>query len=55
LVPGKNEAQAREIIKAWLKDGLLVVREYENPADRKKANGLYVDPLKRPSGDTTIH
>jgi hypothetical protein len=49
VMPEKNEAQAREIIKTWLKEGLLVSREYENPADRKKAEGLYVNPTKRPT------
>ena len=49
VVPEKNEAQAREIIKTWVKSGLLVVREYENPDDRKKAKGLYVDQTKRPT------
>jgi DNA polymerase I-like protein with 3'-5' exonuclease and polymerase domains len=48
-VPDKPEAQAREIIKGWLKTGLLISREYENPNDRKKAEGLFVDPAKRPS------
>jgi hypothetical protein len=47
VVPEKSEAQAREIIKTWVKTGLLVVREYQNPADFKKAKGLYVDPAKR--------
>jgi hypothetical protein len=47
-MPEKAEAQAREIIRAWLKSGLLVSREYENPIDRKSAEGLFVDPAKRP-------
>jgi DNA polymerase I-like protein with 3'-5' exonuclease and polymerase domains len=47
-VPEKTEAQAREIIRSWLKTGLLISREYENSADRKKAEGLYVDLAKRP-------
>lgn len=47
-VPDKAEAQAREVIKGWLKTGLLINREYENPTDRKQADGLFVDPLKRP-------
>jgi hypothetical protein len=48
-MPEKAEAQAREIIKAWLKSGLLISREYENPIDRKSAEGLFVDPAKRPT------
>jgi hypothetical protein len=48
-MPEKAEAQAREIIKGWLKMGLLISREYENPIERKKRDGLYVDPAKRPT------
>ena len=48
-IPGKAEAQAREIIRAWLDSRLLVSRKYENPIDRKKADGLFVDPTKRPT------
>jgi hypothetical protein len=48
-MPDKTEAQAREIIKAWMSTGLLNTAEYENPVDRKKAEGLFVDPRKRPT------
>ena len=48
-VPEKAEAQAREIIRAWLKGGLLVSREYRDSKDRKRVGGLCVDPTKRPS------
>jgi hypothetical protein len=40
--PGKTEAQAREIIKVWLKNGVLVVRPYFNQATKKTVNGLFV-------------
>jgi hypothetical protein len=46
--PGKTEAQAREIIKVWVKNGVLENREYDNPASRKPAKGLYLDATKRP-------
>jgi hypothetical protein len=46
--PGKVEAQAREIIKAWLKNGVLINQEYENPITRKMVKGLRVDNSKRP-------
>ena len=49
IVPEKNEAQAREIIKAWVKSGLLISRPYENPGARKEEGGLFVDPTKRPA------
>jgi len=48
-VPDKTEAQAREVITAWLKSKLLVVDEYDNPKTRKPAKGLFVDSTKRPS------
>jgi AAA domain len=41
--PTKTEAQAREVIKTWVKNGVLVNREYENPVDRKTAVGLYLN------------
>jgi hypothetical protein len=47
--PTKPEAICREIIKSWLKSGLLISRDYSNPATRKLAMGLYVDNEKRPS------
>jgi hypothetical protein len=46
--PGKTEGQAREIIKTWVKNGVLEGRSYDNPATRKSVNGLWVDPQKRP-------
>jgi hypothetical protein len=47
--PAKTEAQAREIIKTWVKNGVLVSNEYENPKTRKMVNGFHVDNAKRPS------
>ncbi len=47
--PGKSEAACRQIIKLWVKSGLLVHKIYENKATRKTASGLRVDPAKRPS------
>jgi hypothetical protein len=46
--PMKTESQAREIIRTWTKNGLLVEFSYENPATRKSVTGLKVDGLKRP-------
>jgi hypothetical protein len=51
--PNKSEIQAREIIKTWVKNGVLVVRECENPKTRKKVNGLSVDHDKRPEKKPT--
>jgi DNA polymerase bacteriophage-type len=47
-VPDKAEAQAREVIKSWLKGGILISRKYESPTERKPREGLFVDPVKRP-------
>jgi hypothetical protein len=47
--PTKSETDAREIIKAWVKSGLLVRDTYENPTTRKTVKGLRVDNAKRPS------
>jgi hypothetical protein len=46
--PNKTERQAREIIKTWVKNEVLVQYEYDNPATRKKVIGLRLDPTKRP-------
>jgi DNA polymerase len=49
VMPEKSKAQAVEIIKTWVKGGLLISRTYENPVERKEAGGLYIDPAKRPA------
>jgi hypothetical protein len=49
FVPSKSESQAREIIKTWLKTGLLVEFQYDNPKTWKKVTGLKVDDTKRPT------
>jgi hypothetical protein len=50
--PDKTETQAREIIKTWVKNGVLVRYEYENPKTRHKVSGLKVDNAKRPGATT---
>jgi hypothetical protein len=47
--PNKTEAQCREIIKTWVKNGLLYHAEYDDPVQRKKRLGLRVNAAKRPS------
>jgi hypothetical protein len=47
--PNKSEKQARDIIKAWLKSGLLFVQYYEDLEQRKQRSGLRVTTTKRPS------
>jgi hypothetical protein len=46
--PDKSEAQAREIIRTWVKNGVLESREYDNPVTRKPVNGLWLNATKRP-------
>jgi hypothetical protein len=41
-MPDKTEAQAREIIKTWVRKGTLESYQYENPATRKPVDGLRV-------------
>jgi hypothetical protein len=47
--PDRTEDQAREIIRTWIKNGVLEVRRYENPVTRKEVNGLWLNPSRRPS------
>jgi hypothetical protein len=47
--PDKTEAQAREIIRTWVKTGVLEHAPYRNPTTRKDVKGLRVNAAKRPS------
>jgi hypothetical protein len=47
--PNKSEAEAKAIIKAWDKSGLLISEDYQNPRTRKLVKGLRVANEKRPS------
>ena len=49
FAPHKTEAQAREIIKTWVKKGVLVTYPYNNPVTRHEVIGLRVEQNKRPS------
>lgn len=46
--PDKTEGQCKQVISTWVGTGLLYVEEYDSPASRKKAKGLFVDHSKRP-------
>ena len=48
FAPTRTETQAREIIRIWVKNGLLAPFEYDNPVTRKRVRGLQVDATKRP-------
>jgi hypothetical protein len=47
--PEKTEKQARQIVRTWVKNGVLMVEEYDDPVRREKVKGLRVNPAKRPS------
>lgn len=44
-----TEAQAKQVISSWLKNGLLVEEKYHDPVQRKKLTGLVVVDSKRPT------
>ena len=46
--PTKNEAQCREIIRVWVKNGVVFIDEYRDEERRREAKGLRSDPAKRP-------
>jgi hypothetical protein len=49
FAPSKTEAQAREVIRTWVKNGLLEPFTYENPTTRKKGvRGLRANAVRRP-------
>jgi hypothetical protein len=48
IVPAKSEAQCREIIRTWVKNGVLVPVDYISPTTRKTIKGLKVDDARRP-------
>jgi hypothetical protein len=46
--PDKTKEQAREIIRVWLKNGVLRKDKYQNPERRVPVSGLFVNADKRP-------
>jgi len=46
--PTKTEAQCREMIREWIKAGVLFEAKYHDPVSRKEEWGLFVDRNKRP-------
>jgi hypothetical protein len=47
--PSRSEAQCREIIRVWVKNGVLFDDDYDDPVERKPRKGLRLDTAKRPS------
>jgi hypothetical protein len=46
--PNKTEAQCREIIRTWIKNGVLYHEDYDDPVKRDTRKGLRLDTSKRP-------
>jgi hypothetical protein len=47
--PDRTQAQCREIIRTWAKNGVLLDEDYDDPIERKPRKGLRLDSSKRPS------
>jgi hypothetical protein len=47
--PDRTEPQCREIIKTWIKNGVLYRDDYDDPVKRDVRSGLRLDASKRPS------
>jgi AAA domain len=47
--PDRTEPQCREIVRTWVKNGVLLHEDYEDAEVRKTRKGLRVDNGKRPS------
>ncbi len=50
-----TEAQAKEVIAAWLRSGLLVETEYHDPNQRRARAGLVVNDAQRPTDTANPH
>jgi AAA domain len=47
--PDRTEPQCREIVRTWVKNGVLVNEDYDDPIERKPRKGLRVCNEKRPT------
>jgi hypothetical protein len=47
--PDRTEDQCRDIVKTWVKNGVLIRDDYDDPITRKSLKGLRVCHGKRPS------
>lgn len=45
---GKTEKQAAEVLKTWLRTGVLFAEKYHSDEQRKEARGLFANPEKLP-------
>jgi hypothetical protein len=49
--PDKTDKQCRDIIRSWLKSGLLYSEKYQSSRRRTSVSGLFVDNSKRPGAE----
>jgi hypothetical protein len=47
--PNRSEGQCREIIRTWIKNGVLYAAEYDDPIKRMPRKGYRLDTSKRPT------
>jgi AAA domain len=47
--PDRTEPQCREIVRTWVKNGVMFSEDYDDPIERKSRKGLHVSHGKRPS------
>lgn len=47
--PDRSEAQCREIIRTWVRNGVLYSEPYDDPVRRERVVGLRLNNAKRPS------
>jgi hypothetical protein len=47
--PDRTEPQCREIVRTWVKNGVLINEDYDDPIERKPRKGLRVCAEKRPA------
>jgi hypothetical protein len=47
--PDRTEPQCREIVRTWVKSGVLINEDYDDPIERKPRKGLRVCAGKRPA------
>lgn len=50
-LPAHAEKQARDMVATWIKNGVLELRDYDDPTERKIRQGLYVVCEKRPASN----
>lgn len=48
MAPDKTDAQARNIVQTWVRNGVLERRDYLSPSSRRQAKGLFLNHSKRP-------